>query len=73
MSDFNLGFVFGAISIGLIVSPFLTYFAVVYHNIIRMEKRVLKEMPKEISTEIPDEIKSTIEQAEKLLKERNVI
>lgn len=75
MSEFYLGFAFGSIIIGAIVTPFLTYFGMVYFNIRRMEKNLIRESKKEINSEPNDEIKNTVYDAEKLLREhkQNVV
>lgn len=74
MSEFNLGFAFGSLIVGILVTPFLMYFGMVYFNFRRMEKQIIKEQPKEIIPEPNPEVVSTVNEAEKILREhRNVL
>lgn len=71
MNDFYLGFAFGSVIIGLVTTPFLTYFGIVFFNLRRMEKSLQKDAekpsPKII---IDDDVAKTVKEAEELLKKK---
>lgn len=65
MTQFELGFITGLLVMGLILTPFLTYFGIVFYNNLRMEKIIKKR--KDVSFVIPEEDVKLIEEAEKIL------
>lgn len=67
--EFEFGFTTGLLVMGLILSPFLTYFGAVFYNNFRMEKIIKKR--KDVNFEIPKEDVELIMEAEKILSKHN--
>lgn len=68
LSEFLTGFAFGALIIGLITTPFLMFFGIVYFNLRRMENQLTKESEKpEPTVEIDKDVFDTVKEAESLI------
>ena len=66
MNEFQLGLVFGSLIVGIITTPFLVYFGIVYLNIRKMEKQLSVKTPTPVK--IPhDETKEILKKATELL------
>ena len=70
MSEFYLGVLIGAIVTGIVATPFLTVFGIVFFNVRRMEKQLSKEIQKpEKPVVMDEETAKTVNEAEQILKD----
>lgn len=71
MDDFSIGFVIGSLTVGIIATPFLMFFGIVYFNFRRIENKIIKETNKPEPQIIPDdETAKLLKMSEELLKIR---
>lgn len=68
MNDFQIGFAFGSLIIGLISTPFLVYFGAHFFHLRNMEKQIIKETQKEIPDIVDPEVKKTLDEAKKIIE-----
>ena len=68
MNDFTTGFLLGSLIIGLVTSPFLTYFGVIYFNFRRMDKKLSTPIPTPV-VELDDETTELLKKANEILSQ----